>query len=113
MTGYEIPGQCLSFKAKVAIPIADKYKPVVVDSNDTIRIATDADTSPVVIGVVQNEAKAGEPVRVMIDGVTFYKATAAITAGATVSVGAASNKTVFGVALQTAAIGDVIPLLIQ
>ncbi len=99
---YEVKGQTISLKAAAAISTDDKFKPVKISGDNTIALAESADT---VVGVVQTEAKEGEAVQVMISGVTFFKCTEAVTAGATVGT--------WGIALQAGAVGDVISVLIK
>lgn len=99
---YEVKGKTISLKASAEVTKADKFKPVKISGDDTFAIAGDTDT---VVGVIQNECKAGEAGQVMISGVTMFKATAEITAGAAVGT--------WGVALRGGVVGDVIPVLIK
>ena len=100
---YEMKGKTISLKASAEITKENKFKPVKIAGDDTFAIATgDADT---VVGVIQNECKAGEAGQVMIDGITMFKATATIAAGAAVGT--------WGVAVRGGAAGDLIPVLIK
>lgn len=99
---YEVKGKTISLKASAEVTKADKFKPVKISGDDTFAIAGDGDT---VVGVIQNECRAGEAGQVMISGVTMYVATAEIAAGAAVGN--------WGVALRGGAAKDVIPVLIK
>lgn len=99
---YEMKGQTISLKANAEITKADKFKPVTIAGDNTFKLAGDGDT---VIGVIQHECKAGETGQVMTGGVTFFKCTAEVAAGAAVGS--------WGIALQAGAVGDVISVLIK
>ena len=99
---YELKGQVISLKASAEIKKADKFKPVKISGDNTFALADTADT---VVGVIQNECKAGEAGQVMINGVTFFKCTTTVAAGAAVGT--------WGVALQAGVAGDVISVLIK
>lgn len=99
---YEQKGLTISLKAKDEVTKALKHSPVTIAEDDTFKIAASGDT---VIGVIQNECKAGEAGQVMISGVTFYKCTAEVAAGAAVGT--------WGIALQSGAVDDVISVLIK
>lgn len=99
---YELKGQVISLKASVALSKKDKFKPVKISGDNTIALAEEGDT---VVGIVQTEAKAGEAVQVMISGVTFFKCTATVAAGAAVGT--------WGIALQAGVKGDVISVVIK
>lgn len=99
---YEMKGQTISLKAEAEITKADKFKPVTIAGDNTFKLASGSDT---VFGVIQRECKAGEAGQIMTSGVTSYKCTAEIAAGATVGT--------WGLALQSGAVGDVISVLIK
>lgn len=99
---YEVKGKTISLKAAAEVTKKDKFMPVKVSADDTFALATGEDT---VVGVIQNECKAGEAGQVMISGITMYKATAEIVAGAAVGN--------WGVALRGGAANDIIPVLIK
>jgi hypothetical protein len=99
---YEIKGQTISLKASVEIKKEDKFKPVSISGDNTFKLAGAEDK---VVGVIQNECKAGEAGQVMIDGVTFFKCTDTVAAGAAVGT--------WGIALQAGVVGDVISVLIK
>ena len=99
---YEVKGQTISLKAATAITKADKFKPVKISGDNTFALASSGDT---VIGVVQTEAKEGEATQIMIDGVTFFKCTAPVSAGDAVGT--------WGIALQSGAANDMISVLIK
>lgn len=102
---YEIKGQTISLIAGEAISAEQKYKPVYISGNNTCKV-TGGVTGTKYIGYVQAEGKLGEAVPVMIDGVTMFKASGAVAAGAEVLGG--------GIALAAAtAAGDIIPVLIK
>ena len=99
---YEVKGKTISLKAAAEVTKADKFKPVKISGNDTFALAGDSDT---VVGVIQNECKAGEAGQVMINGITMFKATGTIAAGAAVGN--------WGVALRAGVENDIIPVLIK
>lgn len=99
---YEAKGKTISLKANAEIKKADKFKPVTIAGDNTFKLAGADDT---VVGVIQNECKAGEAGQVMINGVTFFTCTAEVAAGAKVGT--------WGIALQAGAVGDVISVLIK
>lgn len=99
---YEVKGKTISLKANAEIKKADKFKPVAIAGDNTFKLAGESDT---VVGVIQNECKAGEAGQVMINGVTFFTCTAEVAAGAKVGT--------WGIALQSGVAGDVISVLIK
>lgn len=99
---YELKGQTISLKANAEVTKENKFKPVCIAGDNTFKLAGGSDT---VIGVIQNECKEGEAGQVMISGVTFFKCTAEVAAGAAVGT--------WGIALQAGAVGDVISVLIK
>lgn len=99
---YEVKGKTISLKAAAEVTKNDKFKPVKISADDTFAIAGDDDT---VVGVIQNECKVGEAGQVMINGITMYKATEEITAGAAVGS--------WGIALRSGVENDIIPVLIK
>lgn len=99
---YEVKGKTISLKASAEITKENKFKPVKISGDDTFAIAGDSDT---VVGVIQNECKAGEAGQVMIDGITMFKATTTIAAGAAVGT--------WGVAVRGGVANDLIPVLIK
>lgn len=99
---YESKGQRISLKAQTEVTKADKYKPVTIAGDNTFKLAGESDT---VVGVIQNECKAGEAGQVLVSGVTFFKCTAEVAAGAEVGN--------WGIALQAGVVGDVISVLIK
>ena len=99
---YEQKGLTISLKAAAEVKKEDKLKPVAIASDNTFKLAADSDT---VIGVIQNECKAGEAGQVLVSGVTMFKCTAGVNAGAAVGT--------WGIALQTGVTGDVISVLIK
>jgi len=100
---YEVKGKTISLKASAEVTKENKFKPVKVSADDTFAIATG--DNDVVIGVIQNECKAGEAGQIMISGVTMFKATDTIAAGAAVGN--------WGVALRGGVANDIIPVLIK
>lgn len=102
---YEIKGQTISMIAGEAISKDQKYLPAYISGDNTIKV-TGAAGDVKYIGYVQAEGKLGEAVPVMIDGVTMFKITEAVTAGSVVVGG--------GIALAGGTkVGDIIPVLIQ
>lgn len=102
---YEIKGQTISLIAGEAISADKKFMPVYISAANTCKV-TGGVTGTKYIGYVQAEGKLGEAVPVMIDGVTMFKASGAVAAGAEVLGG--------GIALAAAAAaGDIIPVLIK
>lgn len=100
---YEIKGQIISLIAGEAISADKKFMPVCISADNTCKIAGSSDKC---VGYVQAEGKLGEAVPVMIDGVTMFKASGAVAAGAEVLGG--------GIALAAASdAGDIIPVLIK
>lgn len=99
---YELKGKTISLKANAEITKDNKFKPVAVAGDNTFKLASGGDT---VIGIIQNECKEGEAGQIMINGVTFFKCEAAITAGDAVGT--------WGIALQSGVIGDLISVLIK
>lgn len=99
---HELKGQTISLKANAEITKADKFKPVAIAGDNMFKLAGDADK---VVGIIQNECKAGEAGQIMINGVTFFKCTAEVNAGAAVGN--------WGVALQSGAVGDLISVIIK
>ena len=99
---YELKGQTISLKANADITKDDKFKPVAIAGDNTFKLASDSD---IVFGVIQRECKAGEAGQIMTSGVTSFKCTAEITAGAEIGT--------WGLALQSGAVGDVISVLIR
>lgn len=102
MSAYEIKGMTISLIASVAISEADKWKPVKIVGDSTFDLI-DADTD-VVIGVVQNECRLGEAAQIMVNGVTMYKCTGSVVAGAKIGS--------WGIALEAGVLNDVIPVYI-
>lgn len=101
---YEIKGQTISLIAGEAISVDQKFMPVYISGDNTCMV-TGAGESAKYVGYVQAEGKLGEAVPVMINGVTMFKATGAVAAGATVTGG--------GIALAAAKVaGDIIPVKI-
>ena len=101
MAGYEIKGQTISLKAKEDMT-GKKYSPVYVSGDGEFDVAT---TGKTVIGVLQNEVVKGEAGQIMIDGVTMFKCTASVAAGAAVGK--------WGTALSAGAENDIIAVLIK
>ena len=101
MAGFEIKGQTISLKAAGDMK-GKKYLPVKVAGDLTFDIAGSGDK---VIGVLQNEVVAGEAGQIMIDGVTMFKCTDTVAAGAAVGT--------WGVALSAGVKDDVIAVLIS
>lgn len=101
MAAYEIKGQTISLKAAADMK-GKQYQPVKVSGDNQFDIAGAGDR---VIGVLQNEVIAGEAGQIMVDGVTMYKCTDAVAAGAAMGT--------WGVALSAGAAGDVIAVLIK
>lgn len=102
---YEIKGQIISLIADEEIKVEQKYMPVYISSDDACKV-TGGSGDTKYVGYVQTEGKRGEAVPVMINGVTMFKATGAIAAGAVVTGG--------GIALAAASgAGDIIPVLIK
>lgn len=99
---HELKGQTISLKANAEITKVNKFKPVAIAGDNMFKLAGDTDK---VVGIIQNECKAGEAGQVMISGVTFFKCTAEVAAGATVGN--------WGVALQSGAVGDLISVIIK
>lgn len=99
---YERKGMRISLKAKAEITKKDIYKPVAISGDDEFKLATEGDT---IIGIIQNECKQGEAGQVMVEGVTFFKCTTTVAAGAAVGT--------WGIALQSGVEGDVISVLIK
>ena len=100
---YEIKGHVISLIAGEEITADQKYSPVHISGDNTCKITGATDQK--YVGYVQAEGKLGEAVPVMINGVTMFKATGAVNAGAVVTGG--------GIALAAAgAAGDVIPVKI-
>lgn len=99
---YEVKGKTISLKASAEITKENKYKPVKIVGDDTFALAGDSDT---VIGVIQSECKVGEAGQIMIDGITMFKVTTDVAAGAAIGS--------WGVALRAGTAGDVIPVLIK
>jgi hypothetical protein len=99
---YEVKGKTISLKAAAEVTKENKFKPVKISADDTFAIAGNEDT---VVGVIQNECKAGEAGQVMIEGITMYKATATIAAGAAIGT--------WGIAVRGGVQGDIIPVLIK
>lgn len=101
---YEIKGQVISLVAGENISVKQKFMPVYVSGDNTCKVTGGGDSTKYV-GYVQAEGKLGEPVPVMINGVTMFKATGAVTAGTAVTGG--------GIALASATqAGDIIPVKI-
>lgn len=101
---YEIKGQTISLIAGEVISAEQKYKPVYISGDNTCKV-TGGGSDTKYVGYVQAEGKLGEAVPVMISGVTMFKATGAVAAGAVVAGG--------GIALAAAGnAGDVIPVKI-
>lgn len=100
---YENKGKEISLKA-TADMTGKKFAPVKITGVDTFAEATPA--TDTVVGILQDEVKAGEMGRVCINGITMYKVGAAVAAGAEI--------TGVGIALETAtAAGDIIAVLIK
>lgn len=99
---HELKGLTISLKANVEVTKANKFKPVSIAGDNTFKIAEGEEK---VVGVIQNECKAGEAGQVMVNGVTFYVCTETVAAGAAVGT--------WGVALQAGVAGDVISVLIK
>ena len=99
---YEAKGLTISLKANAEIKKEDKFKPVAIAGDNMFKLAGGSDT---IIGVIQHECKEGEAGQVLISGVTFFKCTAEVAAGAAVGT--------WGIALQAGAVDDVIPVLIK
>lgn len=98
----ELKGMTISLKASAEVTKADKFKPVKVSGERTFALAGAEDT---VVGVIQNECKAGEAGQILIQGITFFKCTGVVAAGAAIGT--------WGIALNSGAIGDVISVLIK
>lgn len=115
---YEMRGMCISLKASAKNDV--RYAPVKISAADTFAVAGTADAADV-IGFVQTQGVADEACPVMVNGVTFAVASAAITAGARVTavdggkVATATAKAAScGRALNAATkAGDVISVLIM
>ena len=102
---YEIKGQIISLIAAEEITAKQKYMPVYISGDNACKV-TGGSGDKKYVGYVQAEGKLGEAVPVMIDGVTMFKATGSVAAGAVVTGG--------GIALAAAsAAGDIIPVLIK
>ena len=102
---YEIKGQIISLIAGEDISLDQKLKPVYITGDNTCMV-TGGNGETKYVGYVQTEGHVGEPVPVMINGVTMFKATGAVNAGAVVTGG--------GIALAAASnAGDIIPVLIK
>lgn len=102
---YEIKGQIISLIAAEEIKAEQKYMPVYISDDNACKV-TGGIEGIKYVGYVQAEGKLGEAVPVMINGVTMFKATDTVTAGAVVTGG--------GIALAAAsAAGDIIPVLIK
>lgn len=102
---YEIKGQVISLIAAEEIKAEQKYMPVYISGDNACKV-TGGNGETKYVGYVQAEGKLGEAVPVMIDGVTMFKATGSVSAGAVVTGG--------GIALAAAShAGDIIPVLIK
>lgn len=99
---YELKGLTISLKAQAEVTKKDKFKPVAVAGDNTFKLASGEDK---VVGVIQNECKAGEAGQILVNGVTNYVCTAEVTAGAAIGT--------WGIALQAGAANDVISVLIK
>ena len=113
---YENKGMTITLKA-AADMTGKEFVPVKVSGENTFAICGAAEEA---VGFLQREVKAGEAGQILIQGITFAKANAAITAGAlvastatgTVATGTAGQKCV-GIALTAAtAANDIISVLI-
>lgn len=112
---YEIPGKSItlvptdSFEGK-------RYTLVTVGTNGELVTATAAGNA---VGVLQTPGIAGEPCRVMIDGVSFVKLGGTVANGAAVEVGpngtvvTADTGKVVGIALVGGAANDIGCILIK
>lgn len=101
MAGFEIKGQTISLKAAKDMK-GKKYSPVKVSGDLTFDVAGAEDK---VIGVLQNEVIEGEAGQVMINGVTMYKCTDTVAAGAAIGT--------WGIALSGGVKDDVIAVVLR
>lgn len=100
---------CISLCADAAYDANKRYSPVkLVSGKDGVfTVATDV-TDADIIGVLQTETKAGEAGRIAIGGMTYLKASAALTAGAKVGtwgvvIGGAAKDAVAAVLIRPSA----------
>lgn len=78
---FEAPGCRLSLCADKAYGVDKRYIPVKMTITDGTFTEATTPATDKVIGVLQNEVKAGEAGQIAIDGVTYYKSESALTAG--------------------------------
>ena len=99
---YEIPG----FKLGTLLAGADlsthQYKAVKVNSSGAVVLA--AALTDACIGILQNAPTSGQPCEIMCDGVTKFKAGAAVTAGVGLSCGT-DGRPITGTGVGTPQIG--------
>ena len=112
---YEVPGMSISVKS--VDEVKGRYHAVKMTA-DGVQLATAAADN--VLGFIQREAKAGEIAQVMVDGITMAHASGAIAKGAFVTAAAdgkvataASGNKYCGIAMEAAATGDIVPVLIR
>lgn len=111
--------QSISINANTDLSTKQYYLMTVTNSSGEGRAAVCGDGA-LAVGVLYNTpAAAGRPATIAISGVVKVKTGGVITAGGFVAssasgtgVAAASGDVIFGIALETAASGDIIPVLI-
>lgn len=91
---YEIPMQSLTV-VPAAGKVLKRYSLVGLDTNGLGVPAEDAGCK-MILGISQHEGKAGEPCRVMIQGVSFFAADKTLAVGAALSQTAGTLETTSG-----------------
>lgn len=81
---FENPGCRISLCADKAYGVDKRYIPVKMTTTDGVFTEATTPATDNVVGVLQNEVKAGEAGQIALDGVTFYKSESALTAGDTI-----------------------------
>lgn len=96
---FEAPGCRISLCADKAYGAEKRYIPVKMTTTDGVFTEATTPATDKVIGVLQNEVKAGEAGQIAVDGVTYFNSASALTAGdvigtwGTVLVGCAAGGT--------------------
>lgn len=114
---YEQKGMAISLKASTAVAPSDIYKAVKISASDTFAVCAAGEAA---VGFIQNEVAIGEAGQILVQGITFAHAGAAIAAGALLEVGtggALITKTTgatVGMAVNAATqVGQIFSVLIQ